>query len=137
MTAVVDALKDGGMFILAQDIYMTATARHAHAVLLAAQWGEMNLTSIMVSGGYAFINDLLIHRQAIPDWKIIGKFARRLNRLYQRDRNSLMANKFLDFDWRGDEEVFIDARYSFKGDGTIRWRVMPVGLPMNFTETRQ
>ena len=46
VTAVVDSLKDGGMFIMAQDIYMTATARHAHIVLPAAQWGEMNLTSI-------------------------------------------------------------------------------------------
>jgi arsenite oxidase large subunit len=29
-----------------------------------------------------------------------------------------MANRFLDFDWRTDEDVFIHARYSFKGDGT-------------------
>lgn len=107
------------MFIMAQDIYMTATARHAHAVLPAAQWGEMNLTSINGERRLRLYQRFVDPPgEAIPDWKIIGKFARRLNSLYQHDRNSLMANKFLDFDWRGDEEVFIDARYSFKGDGT-------------------
>jgi arsenite oxidase large subunit len=54
---------------------------------------------------------------AIPDWKIMALFAKRLNKLYQQDRNPLMANRFLDYDWRGDEDVFIHARYSFKGDG--------------------
>ena len=35
VTAVVEAMKRGGMFILAQDIYLTATARHATAALQA------------------------------------------------------------------------------------------------------
>mgnify|MGYP001227208460 FL=1 len=118
VTAIVDALKDGGMFIMAQDIYMTATARHAHVVLPAAQWGEMNLTSINGERRLRLFQKFVEPPgDAIPDWQIMGKFARRLKTLYQDDRNPLMANKFLDFDWRGDEEVFIDARYSFKGDG--------------------
>jgi arsenite oxidase large subunit len=29
-----------------------------------------------------------------------------------------MANRFLDFEWRTEEDVFIHARYRFKGDGT-------------------
>ena len=119
VTAVVDSLKDGGMFIMAQDIYMTATARHAHIVLPAAQWGEMNLTSINGERRLRLYQRFVDPPgEATPDWRIIGKFARRLNSLYQKDRNPLMANKFLDFDWREDEDVFIDARYNFKGDGT-------------------
>lgn len=119
VAAAVEALKDGGMFIIGQDIYMTATARRAHVVLPAAQWGEMNLTSINGE------RRLRLHRRfmdppgdAKPDWEIMGRFARRLTALYQADNDPLMANRFLDFDWRGDEDVFIDARYSFKGDGT-------------------
>jgi arsenite oxidase large subunit len=46
VAAVVEAMKNGGMFIVVQEIYLTATAAHAHLVLPAAQWGEMNLTSI-------------------------------------------------------------------------------------------
>ncbi len=118
VAAVVDALKNGGMFILSQDIYMTATARHAHVVLPAAQWGEMNLTSINGERRLRLYQRFMDPPgDAVPDWAIMGKFARRLNSLYQEDRNPLMANRFLDFDWRGDEDVFIDARYSFKGDG--------------------
>jgi len=118
VTAVVEALKDGGMFILTQDIYMTATARHAHLVLPAAQWGEMNITSINGERRLRLYQRFMDPPgAAIPDWKIMALFAKRLNKLYQQDRNPLMANRFLDYDWRGDEDVFIHARYSFKGDG--------------------
>ncbi|MDP6897089.1 MAG: arsenate reductase (azurin) large subunit, partial [Rhodospirillales bacterium] len=118
VAAIVEALKAGGMFILAQDLYMTATARHAHVVLPAAQWGEMNLTSINGERRLRLYPRFMDPPgEAAPDWAIMGKFARRLNQLYQDDNNPLMANKFLDFDWRGDEDVFIDARYSYKGDG--------------------
>jgi len=34
------------VFLIVQDIYPTETAQNAHLVLPAAQWGEMNLTSI-------------------------------------------------------------------------------------------
>ena len=118
VAAIVEVLKAGGMFILAQDLYMTATARHAHMVLPAAQWGEMNLTSINGERRLRLYPRFMDPPgEAAPDWAIMGKFARRLNQLYQDDNNPLMANKFLDFDWRGDEDVFIDARYSYKGDG--------------------
>lgn len=119
VTAVVEALKAGGMFILVQDIYMTASARHAHLVLPAAQWGETNLTSINGERRLRLYPRFMDPPgDAIPDWKIIATFAKRLRQLYLDDRNPLMANKFLDYDWRSDEDVFIHARYSFKGDGT-------------------
>jgi len=115
--AVVGALKDGGMFILAQDIYMTASARHAHVVMPAAQWGEMNLTSINGE------RRLRLHQrfmdppgEAKPDWAIMAAFAKDLRRLYLAEGNTAMANRFLDYDWGSDEDVFIHARYSFKGD---------------------
>ena len=118
VAAIVEALKNGGMFILTQDIYMTATARHAHAVLPAAQWGEMNLTSINGERRLRLYERFTDPPgDAIPDWAIMARFARRLKALYDDDRNPLMANRFLDFDWKDDEAVFIDARYSFK-----RWQ---------------
>ena len=54
--------------------------------------------------------------EAIPDWMIMARFARRLRQLYLEDRNPLQANRFLDFDWKADEDVFIHARYQFNGD---------------------
>lgn len=118
VVAVVEALKDGGMFILAQDLYMTASARHAHVVLPAAGWGEMNLTSINGERRLRLYERFMEPPgEALPDWKIMALFAERLRQLYEEDRDPLMANRFRDYNWRTDEDVFIHARYSFKGDG--------------------
>ena len=116
VTAIVEALKGGGMFLMVQDIYMTATAKHGHLVLPAAQWGEMNLTSINGERRLRLYERFMDPPgEAIPDWAIMARFARRLHALYQEERNPLQANKFLDYDWRGDEDVFIHARYQFSG----------------------
>jgi arsenite oxidase large subunit len=115
---VVEALKQGGMFVLVQDIYMTASARHAHLVLPAAQWGEVNLTSINGERRLRLYPRFMDPPgQAIADWEIMARVGRRLRALYLEDRNPLAANRFLDFDWKTDEDVFIHARYQFKGDG--------------------
>lgn len=119
VAAVVDALKDGGMFLLTQDIYLTATAAYSHLVLPAAQWGEMNLTSINGERRLRLYQRFMdAPGDAIPDWAIIARFARRLRQLYLDDSNPLMANRFLDYEWKSDEDVFIHARYQFKGDGS-------------------
>lgn len=117
VTAIVEALKVGGMFTIVQEIYLTATARYGHLVLPAAQWGEMNMTSINGERRLRLYPRFMDPPgEALPDWAIIARFAKRLNRLYLDDRNPLMANRFLDYNWRNDEDVFIHARYSFKGD---------------------
>ncbi len=114
--AVVEALKQGGMFLLVQDIYPTASSRYAHLVLPAAGWGEMNLTSINGERRLRLYQQFMdAPGEAKPDWAIMGLFGKRLHELYARESNSLMANRFLDFDWKSDEDVFIHARYSFKG----------------------
>lgn len=119
ISAVVQALKDGGMFIIGQDIYLSESARHAHIVLAAAQWGEANLTSINGERRLRLYPKFMDPPgQALADWAIMARFAKRLRSLYQADNNTLMANRFVDFDWRKDEDVFIHARYSFKGDAS-------------------
>jgi arsenite oxidase large subunit len=101
---------------MVQDIYHTATAKHAHLVLPAAQWGEMNLTSINGERRLRLYERFMDPPgEAIPDWKIMSHFAGRLRQLYLEDNDPLAANRFLDFDWRSDEDVFIHARYQFKG----------------------
>ena len=119
VSAVVEALKAGGMFVLAQDIYATATTRHAHLVLPAAQWGEINLTSINGERRLRLYPRFMDPPgEAIADWAILARFAKRLRKLYLDDRNTQMANRFLDYDWKSDEDVFIHARYQFKGDAS-------------------
>jgi arsenite oxidase large subunit len=114
---IVEALKSGGMFLITQDIYMTATAKVSHLVLPAAQWGETELTSINGERRLRLYDRFMDPPgEAIPDWEIMARFARRIRELYLQDDNPLMANRFLDFDWRTPEDVFIHARYQFKGD---------------------
>ncbi len=116
VAAIVEALKQGGTFLLAQDIYSTATTKHAHLVLPAAQWGETNLTSINGERRLRLYQRFMDPPgEAIPDWKIMAKFANRMNALYLDDNDPLQANKYLDFDWKTDEDVFIHARYQFDG----------------------
>lgn len=119
IVAIVEALKNGGMFLMAQDIYETATTKHAHLVLPAAQWGEMNLTSINGERRLRLYERFMDPPgEATSDWAIMARFGRRMRELYLADRNPQMANRFLDYDWKSDEDVFIHARYQFKGDGT-------------------
>lgn len=119
VTAIVEALKQGGMFLLAQDLYRTKTAEYGHLVLPAAGWGEMNLTSINGERRLRLYERFMDPPgDAKPDWSIMAHFARRLNALYTEDNNPQMANRFLDFDWDSDEDVFIHARYSYKGQGS-------------------
>jgi arsenite oxidase large subunit len=114
--AVIDAMKQGGMLLLVQDIYLTATAEKAHIVLPAAQWGEMNLTSINGERRLRLYERFMDPPgEARPDWAIMATVANRMRELYLADDNPQMANRFLDYGWKSDEDVFIHARHSFKG----------------------
>ena len=119
VTAIVEALKRGGMFLMGQDLYRTRSAEYGHLVLPAAGWGEMNLTSINGERRLRIYEKFMDPPgDAKPDWSILAHFARALNALYTADNNPQMANRFLDYDWKSDEDVFIHARYSYKGQGT-------------------
>src|SRR5207237_2586479 len=108
VAAVVEAMKAGGMFIAVQDIYPTATARHAHLVLPAAQWGEMNLTSINGERRLRLYPKFMDPPgEAIADWMIIARFARRLRALYLDVKNTLMAKRFLDYQCQWYEDVLV------------------------------
>ncbi|MCL4765847.1 MAG: arsenate reductase (azurin) large subunit [Hyphomicrobiaceae bacterium] len=116
VAGVVEAMKQGGMFLLVQDIYPTASSRYAHLVLPAAGWGEMNLTSINGERRLRLYQRFMDPPgDAKPDWAIMALFATKLRELYAAEGNSLLASRFLDFDWASDEDVFMQARYAFKG----------------------
>lgn len=136
VTRIVEALKQGGMFLITQDIYMTATAKHAHLVLPAAQWGETELTSINGERRLRLYERFMDPPgEAIPDWAIMARFARRIRELYLDDENPLVANRFLDFDWRTPEDVFIHARYQFKGKRSDPMEAYP-GVTYDFLRKR-
>ena len=116
VAAVMTALDKGGLFLIVQDIYPTETAQYAHLVLPAAQWGEMNLTSINGE------RRLRLYQQfmdapgiAEPDWKIMARMAQRLEVAYRADGKADIAARFSGFTWTSDEEVFRAAAAGVKG----------------------
>jgi arsenite oxidase large subunit len=120
VTAIAEALDNGGLFIIAQDLYLTKTAERAHVVFPAAAWGESPITSINGE------RRLRLYEQfqdppgeGKPDWAIMGAVAQRLHQLYAAEGNSAMAARFDGFGWKSAEEVFLEGGRSFppvKGD---------------------
>ena len=116
VAAIVDALRDGGMFIIGQDIYPTATTALAHLVLPAATWGEIDMTSINGERRLRLYQKFMDPPgEALADWAIIARIARRLGGLYDAEGDTEMSARFSDFNWEDDEAVFIDARHGFTG----------------------
>lgn len=114
--AILGALEQGGLFLIVQDIYPIETTRYAHLVLPAAQWGEMNLTSINGERRLRLYQKFMdAPGVAEPDWKIMAMMAQKLQALYQAEGNSEKAARFSGFDWHTDEEVFRAAAAGVKG----------------------
>ena len=114
VTAITQALDNGGLFIIVQDLYRTKTAEKAHVVFSAAAWGESPITSINGERRlrlYEQIQDP--PGDAKPDWAIFGLVAQKLNQLYTAEGNSAMAARFSGFDWTTAEQVFIEGGKAF------------------------
>lgn len=116
VAAVIGAMEQGGLFLVLQDIYPIETAKYAHVVFPAAQWGEMNLTSINGERRLRLYQKFMDPPGvAEPDWKIMAMMAQRMESLYRLDGNQDMAARFSGFDWRTSEEVFRAAAAGVKG----------------------
>ncbi len=100
-------IESGGMVMVDQDIYPVAPigTRFADIVLPAATWGEEDFTRANGERRirlYSKFNDA--PGEALPDWKIAAKFAKRMG--------------FSGFDWKNSNEVFEDAAFYNKNRRT-------------------
>ncbi len=112
--AILDAVRQGGLFIIVQDIYLTETAKHAHVVFPAAAWGESPITSINGERRLRLYEKFMDPPGiAEPDWKILGMLAQRIKALAQADGNADIAQRFSGFEWKTAEEVFLEGGQSF------------------------
>ncbi len=113
--AILKALGGGGLFLVVSELYLTETAQDAHLVLPAAGWGEMNLTSINCNSRllrlYARFADP--PGDALPDWEIMARVARRLGDRYRAAGKTADAARFDGFDWKTDEDVFLAGAAEF------------------------
>lgn len=107
--AVLDAISQGGLFIVVQDIYPILTARFAHVVFPAAAWGEGPLTSINGERRLRLFQQFMDPPGvAEPDWKIFAMLAQRIKALAEADGNADLARRFSGFEWKTAEEVFLE-----------------------------
>ena len=106
------ALDKGGSIV--QDVTRPRLPRYAHLVLPAAQWGEMNLTSINGERRlrlWQFMDAGHLPNQLENHGTHGAATAVRISCRQQVD----IAARFSGFTWTSDEEVFRAAAVSVKG----------------------
>ena len=99
--------KTSGLFLTVEDIYLTETARDAHLVLPAAQWGEAELCSLNCNSRLLRLYDRFMDPpgDARPDWDIHAMVGRRLEALYAAEGKADIAKRFAGMDWKSGEDV--------------------------------
>lgn len=114
--AILGALDKGGLFLIVQDIYPIETAKYAHLVFPAAQWGEMNLTSINGERRLRLYQKFMdAPGLAEPDWRIMARMAQQIESAYRAESKPETAARFAGFDWSTDADVFRAASAGVKG----------------------
>lgn len=103
--------KTNGLFLTVQDIYHTETARDAHLILPAAQWGEAELCSLNCNSRLLRLYDRFMDPpgDARPDWDIHAMIGRRLEALYVAEGKSDIARRFAGMDWKSGADVLAAA----------------------------
>jgi arsenite oxidase large subunit len=131
---VVDAVNDGGLFIVSADIFPTETTRHAHVVFPAATQFELNMTTINGERRLRLYQKFMDPPgEAKPDWEIMALMARKLKSLYETAGNTQMAARFDGYDWQSDADVFSDAStVSAKSRGGTGTAALPTNSEQTF-----
>jgi arsenite oxidase large subunit len=129
VAAIMGALDKGGLFIPLSNLYMVTTARYAHVVFPAANWGEFNITSMNGERRMRLYEKFMDPPGiAKPDWAIYAQVARRLRELFAQSGNAEMAKRFEGFEWKTDEDVFNEGYRKNAGGGEhvtyVRLRAM-------------
>jgi arsenite oxidase large subunit len=127
VAAIMSAIDRGGLFVPVSNLYMVTTARYAHVVFPAANWGEFNITSMNGERRMRLYEKFMDPPGiAKPDWEIYALVARRLRGLFQAEGTAALpgrpagfaggpvgprtyaewAKRFEGFAWKTDEEVF-------------------------------
>ncbi|MDO8273822.1 MAG: arsenate reductase (azurin) large subunit [Gammaproteobacteria bacterium] len=99
----------GGLFVVSIDIYPKPFGEAGHMMLPATVPGEMNLTSMNGERRMRLSEKFMdAPGSAKPDCLIAAAIANALKALYEQDGNSTMAARFAGFDWRSEEDAFMD-----------------------------
>jgi len=109
LDAIMNAIRRGGLFSVDVDILPSQIGEAAHVVLPAATTGEMNLTSMNGERRLRLSEKYMdAPGEAIPDCLIAARLANALEASFRSVGNDAWANKFKGFDWKTEEDAFMD-----------------------------
>jgi arsenite oxidase large subunit len=116
--AIMDAIKQGGLFAVVVDIVPTKIGQACHVWLPGATSGEMNLTSMNGERRMRLTERYMDPPgQAMPDCLIAARIANHLERVFREAGKSDVADKFKGFDWKTEDEAFMDGYHGHEKGG--------------------
>jgi arsenite oxidase large subunit len=116
--AIMGAIRQGGLFVVDVDIVPTKIGQAAHVVLPAATSGEMNLTSMNGERRMRLTERYMDPPgQAKPDCIIAAEIAQALEKSWRAAGKSDIADKFKGYDWKTEEDAFMDGYHQHAGGG--------------------
>jgi arsenite oxidase large subunit len=109
VNAIVAAIKGGGLVAVDVDIVPTKIGEACHVWLPAATSGEANLTSMNGERRVRLTEKYMDPPgEAMPDSLIAAQIANHMERILREQGNGEYADKFKGFDWKTDEDAFMD-----------------------------
>lgn len=118
VAAIMDAIRKGGLFSVDVDIVPTKVGEAAHVMLPAATSGEMNLTSMNGERRMRLTERYMDPPgAAMPDCLIAARLANHMQRVLGEMGKADMAAKFSGFDWKTEEDAFMDGYHGHEKGG--------------------
>jgi arsenite oxidase large subunit len=118
INAIVDAIKQGGLFAVDVDIVPTKIGQACHVWLPAATSGEANLTSMNGERRMRLTERYMDPPgQAMPDCLIAARIANHMERVLRAQGKTELADKFKGFDWKTEEDAFMDGYHTHEKGG--------------------
>ena len=116
--AIVAAIGSGGLFAVDVDIVPTQIGQASHVWLPAATSGEMNLTSMNGERRMRLTEKYMDPPgDAMPDCLIAARIANNMERVYRAMGKNDLANNFKGFDWKTEEDAFMDGYHQHEKGG--------------------
>src|SRR5262245_1036629 len=116
--AIVGSIRAGGLFAVDVDIIPAQIGHACHVWLPAATSGEMNLTSMNGERRMRLTEKYMDPPGvAIPDCLIAARIANNMERVYRAMGKNDLANKFKGFDWKTEEDAFMDGYHRHEKGG--------------------
>jgi len=118
VAAIMTAIRQGGLFSVDVDIVPTQIGQASHVWLPAAIAGEMNLTSMNGERRMRLTERYMDPPgRAMPDCLIAARIANNLERVFRASGKADYADRFKGFDWKTEEEAFVDGYVANAGGG--------------------